>query len=79
MRCFALMGVLAGCQNPCQQLCVRMADYAEECAFTVSDADLDACIEAQSPPEDPAVCRDFGNAAQIREEWTCEDLGIYFQ
>lgn len=70
---------VAGCQNPCQSLCVRMADYAGECGFSVSDADVDACIEEQSDPEDPSVCRDFGTADQIREEWTCEDMGVYFQ
>ncbi len=78
MRFIVFAGALAGCQNPCQTLCVRMADYAEECGFTVTEADIDTCVEEQGSPEDATVCREFGNAAQIREEWTCDDLGVYF-
>lgn len=70
---------VAGCRNPCQSLCVRMMDYAEECGYSVSDADLDACVEEQSDPADPSVCRTFGTADQLRDEWTCEDMGVYFQ
>jgi hypothetical protein len=55
-----------------------MADYAKECSYDVSDEEIDACVEAQSDPEDPSVCREYGNAQQIRDEWTCEDLGLYF-
>jgi hypothetical protein len=68
-----------GCGNPCQALCVRMADYAEECNLSVSDADISTCKDAQADPVDPSVCREFGNAAQIRDEWTCDDLAVYFQ
>ncbi len=75
-----LFGVaLAGCQNPCQSLCVRMTDYAEECGYSVSDEAVDACVEEQSDPEDPSVCRDFGTADRIREEWTCDDMAVYFE
>jgi hypothetical protein len=70
---------LTGCSNPCQSLCVRMADYAAECGYSVSDADIDACVADNASPDDPAVCRDFGNAEQIRDEWTCDDLAIYFE
>lgn len=76
----ALFVVLAaGCHNPCQQLCVRMADYAEECGFTVPDSEVDACIEEQAKPDDKQVCRDFGDAETIRDEWSCEELAAYFE
>ena len=78
----AALGVFtAGCRNPCQQICVRMADYAEECGFTVPDAEVDACIEAQSTDlekADKEACRDFGSADQLRNEWSCDELARYW-
>lgn len=70
----------AGCRNPCQEVCVNMADYAEECNLPISDAEIDACIERQSEPvdEDRAACRDFGDPEVLRAQWTCEDLGRYW-
>lgn len=72
---------LGGCRNACQDLCVRLADYAtEDCGFTVSDAELSTCIdaEAEASADERRVCRDFGSATTIRDEWTCEDLGVYW-
>jgi hypothetical protein len=69
---------LGGCRNACQDICVRMANFAEECGFTVADAELDACIEDQAEAEDLAVCRDYGSPQAIREEWTCADMGEYW-
>ena len=79
-----LVGLLAGlcwagCQNPCQSLCTRMTDYAEECGYSVSEADQTACEDAQADPADPSVCRIYGTADQIRDEWTCEDMAVYFE
>lgn len=76
-----LAALLPGCQNSCQRICGKMASYAKECDFDVSSEDLKACREAQAgeaSKEDRKVCRDFGNAQTIREEWTCEDLEDYF-
>lgn len=71
--------LLGGCLSPCQQVCVRMADYAEECGFTVSDAELDTCIDEQADAEDQGACRRAGAPAVIRAEWSCDDLEIFFQ
>lgn len=72
------LAALGGCRNACQDLCVRMANYAEECGFTVPDAELDACLEEQADAEDRAVCRDFGSPQAIRDEWTCAEMGEYW-
>ena len=72
---------LAGCHNACQDICVEMARYAEdECGYTIPDADVDACIEAQkeSTPEDRQACRQNGNAGTIETEWGCDELENYF-
>jgi hypothetical protein len=74
---FALL--LGACQTPCQRVCVRMADYAEECGFTVSDAEIDTCLDEQASAEDQGACRRAGAPQTIRNEWSCEDLEIFFQ
>lgn len=77
----AALASLGGCRNACQDICVRMADYAtEECGFTVSDAELGSCLDEQGQvsADDRKVCRDFGDSTTIRDEWSCEDLGEYW-
>lgn len=76
-----LVAAAAGCRNACQQVCVTMASYAEECSQPVSDAEIDACIERQSvdlEKEDLQACRDFGDAEVVRAQWTCDDLARYW-
>lgn len=68
----------AGCHNACQRLCVRMKDYAEECGQTVSDAELTECLDARADEGENNVCRDFGSADILRNEWTCDDIAIYW-
>lgn len=82
-RLVALAGLLlalAGCHNACQDLCKTMADYATECGHPVTDADLDACYARQSNPEhdDAKACRDFGDPASVRNQWSCDEIALYF-
>jgi len=57
-----------------------MADFAEECGFGISDAELASCIEehADESCDDKRFCRDFGDAETIRNNWTCEELEDYW-
>jgi hypothetical protein len=58
-----------------------MADYARDCGFEVSQEEVSACVAAQAGAasrEDRAVCRDAGDRATLRAEWTCEDLSDYW-
>lgn len=59
---------------------MNLATYAEECGFTVSDAELDACIAGQkdAASEQKDACREYGDPAVIRNEWTCDDLAVYW-
>lgn len=74
------VAVAAGCNNPCQRVCARMADYAEECGYDVSSSEIGDCISSQAGIEkqDIEQCRDFGDAQSIRLEWTCDDLDAYW-
>ena len=71
---------LGGCRGPCEQVCVHLATYAEECGFAVPDGQLDSCIEGQkdATAEEKDVCREYGDPAVIRNEWTCDDLQAYW-
>ena len=72
--------VLAGCSNPCERLCTRMADYAEECGYTVLESELTECLDVQktAPEEDIEACRTFNDPITIRREWSCEDMLVYW-
>ncbi len=77
----AFAALATGCQNKCQQICVRMADYATECGFTVPDAELDTCLDDFAKietSEDRKTCRDYGDSETIRNQWTCDELEAYW-
>lgn len=71
---------LAACRNACQDACTAYADYAEECGFTVPDADLDACYERQSAAEgeDLQACREYGSLDSVRNQLGCDEVALYF-
>jgi hypothetical protein len=71
---------LGGCRGPCERVCVQLATYAEECGFSVPDGELDACMDGQkgATAEEKDVCREYGDPAVIRNEWTCDDLQAYW-
>lgn len=77
----ALLPAAAACRNSCQQVCVRMADYAEECGISIPDDDLGTCLEehGQDDAEDRQICREYGDAESIRREWSCEELELYWE
>lgn len=77
-----LPAVIAGCDNSCQQICDRMAAYAEnECGLTVTKEDVDLCKDEQAGKasrDDRAICREFNGRQTIEEEWDCEELSAYW-
>jgi hypothetical protein len=84
-RSWALVLVVAagsaGCRNACQEICGRMANYAEDCGIEVDDEDIDACIDEQADAESETLksCRQNGSAEDIRNTWDCDTLLEYFQ
>lgn len=82
MRAVVALLVLSGCHNACQDICVKMKNYAEsECGLVVADDDLATCIDAQAGAasrEQRAVCRDYNTQGDIADEWGCEELADYF-
>jgi len=74
------VALLGACGNPCMKLCDNLADYAEECGYSVPDAEVEACRAAQeaATPEDKEVCTDYGTPDAVRAQWTCDDMAIYW-
>jgi hypothetical protein len=73
------IALLTGCQNTCQQLCLDMADYAEsDCDQTFKDTEMDSCLEKYSEASEKELdtCATYGD--KISEEWSCSDIGAYF-
>ena len=75
-----LVTATAGCSNSCEKLCVRLADYAEECGYSVLESELTECLDVQkaAPEEDLGACQDFNDPVTIRREWSCEDMLVYW-
>ena len=77
---FSMISFL-GCRNSCQQVCVHMTKYAEECGFTVDSTQLTTCIQEQAGQgsrDDREACRDYNDPEVVRAEWTCDDLALFF-
>jgi hypothetical protein len=73
-----LAALLGGCNNPCQQLCLEIADYASECGYTVSSEDLSTCRSAYAGTDQGEACATSLDA-DVREWWTCDDVAENFQ
>ncbi len=87
-------GALTGCRNACQQVCVEMRSYAEECGFTVEDEQFTTCIDEQKRSsirtyleekygdEAPRVSERVDVCSEalpgLREDWGCDDVELYF-
>ena len=78
VRCLSLAAfvLLAACNNPCQSMCVEMANYAQECGYDVSSDELQACRDAIAEVTDELAqeCITASDPDQLREWWTCDDL-----
>ena len=82
MRFVALAALLVACNNPCQDICGVMADYAEdECGLTVSSEAVSECVARQDKEltdEQRQSCVDARDADGLAEWWTCDDLAANF-
>ncbi|MDP2314587.1 MAG: hypothetical protein Q8P41_16915 [Pseudomonadota bacterium] len=74
----ASMLLLAACNNPCQALCVEMAEYARECGYDATAEDVQSCNDEYAGPNlaegDAEACIEASDPQQLREWWTCEQL-----
>ncbi len=82
MRCLSLvlsLAALAGCRNPCQDICTSMADLAEECGYEVTADEEQACLDEMArgnlADEEIEACAEHGD---VREEWDCNDLDAFW-
>jgi hypothetical protein len=71
---------VAACKAPCQSLCDEMSALAQDCGQSVSEAELDTCYEnnarGTTSRDAQDVCAE--NIDALRDEWTCDDLTVYF-
>jgi hypothetical protein len=76
-----LAAAAGGCRNACADLCLEMAEYAEECGYTVSDEEIDTCISEQSAAghDERKACREFGQGEVLRAQWSCDVLADYWE
>ncbi|MBN1336582.1 MAG: hypothetical protein JXB39_11545 [Deltaproteobacteria bacterium] len=76
----SLVMLVAGCHNPCQQLCDDMFEFAKDCGFQPTEKDLEDCYREQASAEQSrdkrTECRIY--ADDLRDEWTCDNLVKYF-
>ena len=74
----AAVTLLAACNNPCQEMCVEMAKFAEECGYTVEPTEVEECragyATSELSDEDAQDCITAGDPQQLREWWSCEDV-----
>ena len=75
------LAVVPGCGNPCPAVCDEMANFARDCGYTVTDAEIEECMEDQSSPtaDERDVCRQFGDRAFLRATWDCIEIGRYYE
>lgn len=75
----AALAALQGCQNSCQQVCVNMAEFRDECGITASDAEVDSCLDAMkdAEKEDLQTCSEMGSMTLLRARWNCEDVNLF--
>jgi hypothetical protein len=77
---FLLLASLVGCKNACQELCVEIAAYADECDLDGwPELQVEACEEKFAKSDDEELlqtCED--EIENLRNEWECEDLEAYF-
>lgn len=73
---FVLFG--SACNNPCQQICYDIREFAEDCGEPFSDQDISECIQNQGKKtrEEKQSCSQA--APLLEEEWTCDNLEVFF-
>ncbi|TVQ86494.1 MAG: hypothetical protein EA397_20055 [Deltaproteobacteria bacterium] len=73
--------LVAACDNSCQKICTRMARHADRCGFDVDSEDIAECKELQAGSasrEFRSSCREYNGRRAIEEEWSCEDIAVYW-
>ena len=83
LAAIALSGLLAACNNPCQSMCSQLSAYARECGFDPTQDDMEQCLADFATPNlaegDAEACIEASSPQQLREWWTCEELGENYQ
>jgi hypothetical protein len=67
-----------GCNNPCQQICLDIRDFAKGCGEPFTDDDISECMrnQGQKTGEEKKSCAEA--QPLLEEEWTCDTLEVFF-
>ena len=82
MRVLLLIPLISlGCRNDCQELCIEISALAEDCGYEWSDEDEKTCLSDNRSTQTTSDYRDAcgENLAFVTEEWSCDDIGLYFE
>ena len=77
-----LMAILlffgSGCNNPCQNLCLDIRDFAQDCGEPFTHQDLSECLQNQGKKtkEEKQYCAEA--SPLLEEKWTCDNLEVFF-
>ncbi len=74
-----LLGSVA-CRNECQELCLDMADLADECGQGWSEDAIDTCLETYASSNISKTEREICEEQRpyLQDEWNCDWLAEYF-
>ena len=76
---FTVVGLSSGCANDCQQLCVDIRAFAKDCGEPFTDEDFQECMKEQGKKNgDERRSCTLARETPIEEQWTCEDIEVYF-
>ena len=76
---------LVGCRNPCQQVCLDMADLFDTCGVEYDASEVQACLKDYRQPDEPtlAVCEETQGELEVLLEQkspegdVCEEISQY--
>ena len=68
----------SACNNPCQEICHDIRNFAKDCGEPFTDADLSECLSQQGKKtgEEKKACSEA--RPLLEEEWTCDNLEVFF-
>ena len=68
----------SACNNPCQQICLDIRDFAKDCGEPFTDEDLSECIRNQGKKTSDEKKSCSQARPELEAEWECDNLEVFF-
>ena len=76
---FTTVSILSsGCKNTCQSLCADIEDFAKDCGYEFEASDYRECISGNRWISFSAKKECRSAIPKLEDEWTCDDIAVYF-